>query len=354
MTVSLRTACHNRAVTDPIDVVEVCTQIDAAHDEDALVEATVPIASLVADSLRMGTSAARFAQVWSTVVRSTVAAAARIGMESSGGSWTWLVSGSTARDDALPGSDVESILAVDDSGVDLRNAMDRAAHVHEILDRCGFRGDDKGAVASRKRFCRTRTQWLSGIAGWTEDPVADRGVVMAGLLADSRSVAGEPVDLRGPLGDAMRLRTRSLRLMLDDSLADRGAIPSRLRVFATRDDVIDLKSAAVQPIVQIARWAALSVGSSALPTAIRLDNASGSTYLSADDAEVLAECHSIVTEIRWRHRASRWLESRSAGDGFALSALSPQDRALIRHVGREVSGIKRKLAYLSSTSSFTS
>ncbi len=341
-------------MTVPIDVIEVCAQIDAAHDDDALVEATIPVASLVADSLQMGTSAARFAQSWSTVVRSTVAAAARIGMAPIDPSWTWFVSGSTARDEALPGSDIESILAVDDSGTDLRAAMDQAAHVHEILDRCGFRGDDKGAIASRKRFCRTRTQWLSGIAGWTEDPVADRGVVMAGLLADSRSVAGEPIDLRGPLGDAMRLRTRSLRLMLDDSLADRGAIPSRLRVFATRDDVIDLKSAAVQPIVQIARWAALSTGSAALPTAIRLKDASGSIYLSADDAEALAECHAIVTEIRWRHRASRWLENRSAGDGFALSTLSPQDRALLRHVGREVAGIKRKLAYLASTSSFTS
>jgi CBS domain-containing protein len=35
-----------------------------------------------------------------------------------------------------------------------------------------------------------------------------------------------------------------------------------------------------------------------------------------------------------------------------LSALAPADRAALRTVAREVSGIRRKLTYLASTSSF--
>src|SRR5215207_2784795 len=52
--------------------------------------------------------------------------------------WTWYVSGSVARDEAIPGSDVETLIALDD-GVDddsKTEALALAAGVHALLARC--------------------------------------------------------------------------------------------------------------------------------------------------------------------------------------------------------------------------
>jgi CBS domain-containing protein len=262
------------------------------------------------------------------------------------------VSGSISRGDALPGSDIES-LVVHDHQLDARSAMDRAAKVHELLDQCGFRADDNGAVASRARFCRSADGWDDGIERWVGDPAQDRGVVMIGLLADAVTVAGHGPDLRARMGTAVQRRPSALATMLQDSTSVRENVPSRLRVLATGDSVVDIKHAAVDPVARIARWAALSCGSAALSTIERIRDASGSRFLDQDDARVLDKCHAIGSSIRWRVRAAQWSAGLPTSDRVDLATLSPQDRTALRSIGRELAGVRRKMDYLASTSTFT-
>ncbi|CAN5676405.1 hypothetical protein BH09ACT8_BH09ACT8_40270 [soil metagenome] len=145
-----------------------------------------------------------------------------------------------------------------------------AAAAHALLERCGIRGDANGVLASRPRFCRRRASWAEGIERWSGDPKEDRGVVMTGLLADStgllaRSDGGKEA-LRPPTAAAV-LRSYPVRqAMLQDATTVRAHFPSRLRVFASHTDSVDLKLAAIDPVVKIARWAALSAGSDTLST----------------------------------------------------------------------------------------
>lgn len=109
-------------------------------------------------------------------------------------------------------------------------------------------------------------------------------------------------------------------------------------------------------MVRIARWAALSCGSDALPTADRIAAAAGTRYLDPDDARVLAKCHAIGSSIRWRVRAARWNPTGSddrVDERVEMSDLSPQDRTALRSIGRELTGVRRKLDYLASTSTFS-
>ena len=335
----------------PASVVEVCDRIADASDDAALVAAVGSARRVVVEARRDGIPATRLAASWSAIARTAIASATQFGVPAGGSDITWFVSGSTARDEALPGSDVESLLSIDDR-TDPAIAMAHAASVHAILDRCRLRGDDKGAIGSRARFCRTDTQWTEGIKSWTSAPHADRGVVMAGLLADSRSVTDGDDVLARRLGENIRKYDRALPVMLSDALAVRAPTSWRLRIFAGGDDAMDLKAAAIEPVVQIARWAALSCGSTALRTVDRLTDASGTKFLDADDAKVLRECYTIATRIRWHHRAPAWLDKQPFREELTLSELPPHDRALLRGVGREINGIRRKLTYLASTSSF--
>ncbi|MCC5582594.1 hypothetical protein IMZ11_44115, partial [Microtetraspora sp. AC03309] len=136
--------------------------------------------------------------------------------------------------------------------------------------------------------------------------------------------------------------------MLQDATFARAYIPSRLRTLTSGDGRVDIKHAAVDPVVRIARWAGLSCGSDALATADRLGAAAGTRYLDPDDARALAKCHAIGSSIRWRVRAARWDSAGSdahVDEHIELSDLPPQDRTALRSIGRELTGVRRKLDY---------
>ena len=103
--------------------------------------------------------------------------------------------------------------------------------------------------------------------------------------------------------------------------------------------------------MKIARWAALSAGSDALYTLDRLDAAAAANTLDADDVSSLRDCFSWLLRFRWRIRAGAWLRDERVSDVISLSATAPQERAMLRSVAREVSGISRKLTFLASTQS---
>jgi CBS domain-containing protein len=330
--------------------------IDAASDE-ALLRAGIDRAlGAVAAELRAHTPAPALAAAWSEVLRHGVATAVRLAPGQS--DWTWFVSGSVARGEAAPGSDVETMVAIGDAVDDegKTELLARAADVHALLERCGIRGDANGVLASRPRFCRRLSSWAEGVERWTVDPREDRGVVMTGLLADSTGVwssADVPHDeLRAQTVTAVGRSYPARQAMLQDATAVRAGFPSRLRVFATHADAVDLKLAAVDPVVKIARWAALSAGSDALSTLGRLDDAAAAKVLDADDVSSLRECFGWLLRFRWRTRAGAFLDGRRVSDVVSLSETPPQERAMLRSIAREVAGIRRKLIYLASTSTF--
>lgn len=328
--------------------------IDAAGDEAQLRAGVRGAREAVAVELAAHTPTLTLAAAWSEVLRRSVATAARLVADGRSLGWAWFVSGSVARGEAIPGSDVETLIALDD-GVDdagKSEVLALAADVHALLERCQVPLDGNGVLASRGRFCRRRANWAESTERWCAEPAEDRGVVMTGLLADAAGVLDQSDDLRSRTVDAARRHPQALQAMLQDATAVRASIPSRLRVFATQADAVDLKLAAVDPIVKIARWSALSTGSTEISTLQRLTDAATGKLLDADDASILRDCYVSLSRIRWRMRAGAWMKGEPATERVSLSDLAPAERATVRTVAREVSGVRRKLTYLASTGSF--
>ncbi len=290
-------------------------------------------------------------QAWSAVLRRAVAAGVRLVEPAN---WSWVVSGSVARGEAVPGSDVETMVILGDGieDADKVELLARAAQVHALLERCGVSGDANGVLASRPRFCRRQRSWAEGIERWASEPERDRGVVMTGLMADAAAVSGPEDALRVSAVAAVSRHYAVRQAMLQDATAVRASVPSRLRVFVSAGDAVDVKRAVLDPVVKIARWAALSVGSTALPTGERLTDGAAGGALDDDDAATLRECHQWLVRFRWQGRVADQQAGRAGGDVIVLGDLSPQDRAALRSVAREVSGVMRKMSYLSSISAF--
>jgi CBS domain-containing protein len=337
-------------------------ELDAASDEEVL-RAGMDRARAAFGAEVARTPALTLAAAWSEVLRHGVAAAVRLCAGVDPSDWAWFVSGSVARGEAAPGSDVETMIVLSDSVDDAGKAdlLARAAEVHATLERCGIRGDANGVLASRPRFCRRLGSWAEGIDRWASQPGADRGVVMTGLMADSTGGWGAmdlaEDELRVATVAAARRNYPVRQALLQDATAIRATLPSRLRMFATHADAVDVKLAAIDPVVKIARWSGLSAGSDHLSTLQRLDDAAAANVLDAEDVSILHDCFTWLVRFRWRVRAGAFADSpydtRSpVNDVVSLSATAPQERAMLRSVVREVTGISRKLTYLASTSAF--
>ena len=329
--------------------------LDAASDEADLRTGVDRAKEAITAELAAHTPAPALAAGWSEILRHGVAAAVRMTPGDDEGESRWFVSGSVARGEAAPGSDVETMIALTDTVSDERKAalMARAADVHALLERCGIQGDGNGVLGSRPRFCRRMTSWTDGIERWSADPREDRGVVMTGLMADAAGVAPDGSDVLRTAAVAAAGRHYPVRkAMLDDATTLRAGFPSRLRIFSRHADTVDVKLAMVDPVVKIARWAGLSAGSASVATLDRLDAAGAANILDAEDVSTLRDCSLWLLRFRWRMRTGPWLQGRPVSDSIALADIAPHERAGLRGVHREVAGISRKLTFLASTSAF--
>ena len=105
----------------------------------------------VAAEFRAHTPAPTLAAAWSEVLRHGVGAAARLTSGADAPEWTWFVSGSGARGEAAPGSDVETMVALAD-GLDEAAKTDAAGPCGRGARAAGALRDPRdanGVLASR-------------------------------------------------------------------------------------------------------------------------------------------------------------------------------------------------------------
>ncbi|SDC93292.1 putative nucleotidyltransferase substrate binding domain-containing protein [Rhodococcus tukisamuensis] len=326
-------------------------EVARAADPDALVAAAARVPDLVLGLWRARVAPLDVSAILSVIVDAAAARALQlVTADRDGGAapFAWLSLGSVARREAMPGSDVDSALAWADEDPDAcaEDLMAIAARVHDLLDRCGFPSDDKGAVAARPRFARSGGEWLRATGGWIADPYQDKGIVMISLLTDSRVVWGaDRLGLAAVVAERARANPQALRLLLREAVEDKARIHSLRQILTRRTETVDLKSQGVMPIVNVARWAGLATGSDAGSTTARLQAASGGGLLPDDDARVLAESFDVLQQIRLRHQCEQLEQGLPVTDELAIATLTPLYRSLLANAVREVAGVQRKLAY---------
>ncbi|MFE3291282.1 putative nucleotidyltransferase substrate binding domain-containing protein [Rhodococcus sp. NPDC059234] len=323
--------------------------IAQATDPDEMTAAAARVPELIVGLWRARVAALDVSAILSVLMDAAVAGAARMVRDDSLCAAAWLTLGSVARREAMPGSDVDSAMVWPDTadGPDVRQAaLTCAGRVHGLLDECGFRADQKGALASRPRFARPESGWLTALDGWLADPYTDQGVVMISLLADSRIATGPAdLDLAAAAADRLRASPDASRLLLREAVEDKARMHSLREILTRRTDTVDLKAQGVMPIVNIARWAGLAAESVEAATPARLRAAASAGLLPEDDARVLAESFDVLAQIRLRHQCEQLERGDQPTDVVTLHDLTPLCRSLLANAIREIAGVQRKLAY---------
>ncbi|MDT0220693.1 putative nucleotidyltransferase substrate binding domain-containing protein [Gordonia sp. AC31] len=343
-------------VADPVGAgIPLREQIRRSIDVEELQGHARRLPQFVADQVRRDRPPYEISRAASMIVDAVVGRALDVVLtahpELDPAAFIWLSLGSNARREPVLSSDVDSAVSFDDSaGGEIERYRAAFGEVDEVVRNAGLRVDDNGAVASKPLFARTHTQWQTAARAWIDDPLAGKGMIFTSLMLDGRPVRGRDAVSATPavaMIAGLRRDPRTMNLLLAETLSMRARLRSRRDVWTGRGNIVDIKGHAVTPLVNIARWAAVSVGSTDVDTRGRLRAASGSEMLPTDQASTLIEVFDVLQRVRLRYQVAQFDNGDPPGDRFDVRQLSPLDRSLLGQAVREIAGVQRRMSTMS-------
>ncbi|GAA3570494.1 DUF294 nucleotidyltransferase-like domain-containing protein [Microlunatus spumicola] len=352
-----------RGAVCPLDVV-VATgtagtglqeQLRRAPDADTLAATGRRLPDLLAELIGGGLGSARVLAVYSALVDACLRRAIELVLaahpELPLDGFTWLSIGSNGRREAVLSSDVDSAVSFEDGlpGATVAGYRRAFGEVHALLARAGLGHDRHGAAAYRPEFSRTKSEWRAAAQGWLDNPIVHQGAMMTSLLVDARPVWGDtglPAVAR--VFNDLRAHPLTMQLLLKESLAYRARMRSVRDLLARRPETFDIKAHALIPITNIARWGALSAGTTVLPTAERLRESGTSEMLPAAQARTMAEVFEVLQGLRLEAQLDQVARGERPSDVLRLDRLSPLDRSVIATAVREIAAVQRRMDNLTA------
>ena len=231
--------------------------------------------------------------------------------------------GSQARRELTMTSPARGAFVVTDG----RLAPEALAALNAALQRCGLHGST---------VARTHGEWTRSAA---EEPLA------LSVLTDRRPLWGTPTEalpLVEPAGDTpllQALRDRALTAVSPTGF-DAEAV---LGPAGRRDERLDIREAAILPIVETARWAATSAGAGPGTTLERLGAAAEAGILRRSAARTLADAFEVLLELRVAHQMEQLADGERPDDLLDPTAMTPVTRGHLRSVFQAVSAVQREL-----------
>jgi CBS domain-containing protein len=324
-------------------------QIRRAQTPDELQSRFQQAPRMLHDLLRRGLAPSRVITVYSaivdTLIRTTITVVFQRHPELDADAFTWLSLGSNGRREAVPSSDIDAAAAFD-NGLqhdDLARYAPLFEEVADVLLRAGLSHDRHGASPTNPDFRRKHADWRSAANSWLTDATQDRAVIMTCLLLDGRPIMGDPglPEVAKVFAD-LRRHPQTMRLLLRASIATPRKVHRPTPLIARRRRFL-FKAHALTPIANIARWAAMSIGSSALPTRERLLSGAGSEMLSESDATSLLDIFEVVQGIRLRRQLDQVTAGLPPSDSVRLRELSAIDRSVVLEAVGEIHAVQRKM-----------
>jgi CBS domain-containing protein len=268
--------------------------------------------------------------------------------------FAWLALGSQARREVLPSSDTDSAIVWFHSGAGNEEQtrsrlLELAREVIGGLRACGLRTDENGVNADAAPFVRSVASWQHVAQSWISDPTQEKALILSSVIVDSRPVWG--VHTGTPVADTFRLAAsypRLLRMLARFALSHRPAT-RRFRGLVLEHGGdhpgrLDLKQGGLVPILDLARWGAMSAGVTTATTPERLRAAAEAGTLAPRDAHTLQDAFELINNLRLEHQVAQIRAGRQADDYIDPDELSALMRVQLRQAFRAVATIQKRVA----------
>jgi CBS domain-containing protein len=352
-------------VVEDVDLVALRTRssfylrqrIATARSDEELVTVSRELRPMVVSLFDAGVAAGNVMSVYAVCVDALARRLLKLALDRRGGvdaEFAWLALGSQARREALPSSDVDSAIVWFDSraGSEERTRtqlLELAREVTGGMRACGLRIDENGVSADCAPFVRSVESWQHVAQSWMTDPTQDKALILASVIVDNRPVWG--VHTGTPVADVFRLASsypRLIRMLARFALSHRPAT-RRFRGLMTDQGgehagMLDLKLGALLPILDLARWGAMSAGVTSATTPERLSVAADAGTLAPADAHTLQDAFYLINNLRLEHQVGQIRAGKRPNDHVDPEALSSLMRVQLRQALRAVALIQKRVA----------
>ncbi|GAB88832.1 putative nucleotidyltransferase substrate binding domain-containing protein [Gordonia rhizosphera] len=264
---------------------------------------------------------------------------------------SWLLLGSVARREPLPGSDIDTALVWSDMP-DERNPSRRlqiwAGRVLDNLELCGLPRCTDGANATNPTFARSQSDAVAVAQSWIRNPTQENALLLTSMIADSRPVTG--IALGRSVSDAMLATTRDrdfLSALLQYTVAHRPPT-GFVRNFVAehtgaRRGQLDLKKQGLVPIASLGRWVAVVTGDDRGSTISRLRRGADSGLLSTDESDTLTRAFEYLYGLLLEREINGLRTGTPTTSELVLADLDTLTRRYLREAFRAVADIQARL-----------
>jgi len=295
--------------------------ISRASSAEDLAAVARRLPSVVADLFAARLRAPEVVRVVSALVDALTTRALELVAPAPGDGVVWVAVGAQARRELTPASIARGAIVCHDPP-----PVEWTESVADVLRACGFPGE---VVARRS------SEWIQ---------VDGEDELELSVLIERRALWGTPIDpLPEPEG---AVRDAVVAALARRALA---AVPptgfdadSVLEADGRRSDRLDIRVAAVAPIVELARWGSTAAGVFEGSTPERLLAAAGGA-LSDGEARTLADAFDLALELRIGHHMGRIAAGQAPDDEIEPAEISPLMRDHLRDVFRAVTSVQRRL-----------
>jgi CBS domain-containing protein len=222
--------------------------------------------------------------------------------------------------------------------------------VNDGLRGCGIRPDAHGASADSPLFARSLASWRAVTRDLSRDPAQEQGLILVSVITDSRPVwSSGPDQAAAGLWDSQAdPESDLLRLLARFALSFRPPT-GFLRDFVVEHSgehrgQLDLKAGGLTPIVDLARWAAMSAGVATASTMDRLRAAEAAGTLEGPQAQALMEAFGFISALRLDHQVEQLRRGTPPDDFIDPKTLNPLARSYLRDAFRVVASVQSGLA----------
>jgi CBS domain-containing protein len=198
-------------------------------------------------------------------------------------------------------------------------------------------------------FVRSLSSWQLAARSFLDDPTQKKALVLVSVLVDSRPVWG--VETEPLIAETFRIARAYpmlLRLLAQFALSHKPPVGFfrglAIDVSGEGRSRLDLKSGAVVPITDLARWAGMTAGVACASSTARLSAASDYGTLVASDALTLRDAFEFVCQLRLDHQITQLEAGVEPGDVIDLDELSPLIRSYLKEAFRAIVSVQRRIA----------
>jgi CBS domain-containing protein len=332
-------------------------RIATARSDEELVTVSRELRPMVVSLHDARVAAANVMSVYAVCVDALTRRLLQLALDRRGGvdvEFAWLALGSQARREALPSSDVDSAIVWFDSAAGTEEQtrselLELAREVTGGLRACGLRTDENGVNADAGPFVRSVASWQHVAQSWMSDPTQEKALILSSVIVDSRPVWG--VHTGTPVADTFRQAAgypQVLRMLARFALSHRPAA-RRFRGLVLEHGgehpgMLDLKHGGLVPILDLARWGAMSAGVTTATTPERLRAAAEAGTLAPADTHTLQDAFELINNLRLEHQVAQIRAGRPPDDHIDPDELSALMRVQLRQAFRAVATIQKRVA----------